>query len=51
MDYLRPKDLMTRFGWGKNKAYELIKKIKEKFGLTYPEVLISEEYYRKYFNS
>lgn len=48
-NFITAKDLRQKFGWGKNKSYELIKKIKEKFGLQYKEMVILEEYYYKYF--
>lgn len=46
---LNAKDLQNMHGWGKDKAYELIRKIKEKFKLTYSEMVVREDIYQKYF--
>ena len=50
VNFLKPKDIQAKYGWGKNKAYELIQKIKDKRNLTYSELIIREDYYLEYFN-
>ncbi len=48
-NFLKPKDLIAKYGWGRNKAQELIHIIKNKFNLTYKENIIKEDLYLRYF--
>lgn len=42
------KDIQA-LGFGKNKAYELIKTIKARFNCDYKEIVVSETNYKRYF--